>query len=434
MTDTRYAPKIHPDRRPDAVIATLDVAAPGNPALSEWAQAGLDAPDLYVMRHYRLGRIRQQLADRDFGGALLYDPLNIRYATDTSNMQVWCTHNAVRYLFVATDGPTVLFDFHGCGHLSDGFSTVTETRPATSWFYFGAGPEEQSRVKSWAAEIADLMRKHGGGNNRIAIDKCDQLGVEALAAEGLAPYSSQAFTEEARKIKHAEEIKAMRRAIHACESGMHEMWASLTPGMTENQLWSILHRENIARGGEWIETRLLASGPRTNPWFHECSDRVIEAGDIVAFDTDLIGPYGYCCDISRTWVAGADRPSNAQATLHATALEQIAFNIDLLEPGMGFQEFASKSYRLNDDYMPNRYSAIVHGVGLCDEYPSVAYPQDTRKGGYDGVFEPGMCVSFESYIGAVGGHEGVKLENQVLITETGVEILDMFPMNLVPEV
>ena len=433
MTDIRHEPKIHPDRRPDTVVETLDVARSGNPALLEWTLAGLDAPDIEVMRQYRLGRIRQQLAEHDFGGALLYDPLNIRYATDTTNMQVWCTHNAVRYLFVATEGPTVLFDFHGCGHLSAGFSTVTETRPATSWFYFGAGPEERNRVKTWAGEIADLMREHGGGNRRIAIDKCDQSGIAALVTERLEPHSSQAFTEDARKIKHPEEIKAIRRAIHACETGMREMWVALEPGLTENQLWSILHRENIARGGEWIETRLLASGPRTNPWFQECSDRVIEAGDIVGFDTDLIGPYGYCCDISRTWVAGA-RPSNAQAALHATAREQIAYNIDLLKPGMGFREFTEKSYQLDPSYLPNRYSCVLHGVGLCDEYPSVSYPQDMKTGGYDGVFEPGMCVCFESYVGAEGGREGVKLERQALITETGVELLDTFPTDLVPEV
>ncbi len=432
MTENRHEPKIHPERRPDAIIETMDVDRPGNPALREWARYGLDEPDLEAMRHYRLARLRSELARRDFGGAVLYDPLNIRYASDTSNMQIWCMHNAVRYLFMATEGPTVLFDFHGCGHLSYGFSTVTETRPAISWYYMGAGPEERARAVNWAAEIADLMRAHGGGNRRIALDRCDQLGIEALRAEGLEPHTSQAFTEEARKIKHAEEIKAMRRAIHACEAGMSEMWKALEPGITENQLWSILHRENIARGGEWIETRLLSSGTRTNPWFQECSDRPIEAGDIVSFDTDLIGPYGYCADISRAWVAGVERPSNAQAALHATAMEQIAFNIDLLKPGMGFKEFALKSYRLTDDYMPNRYSCIVHGVGLCDEYPSIAYPQDNKLGGYDGVFEPGMCVCFESYVGAFGGHEGLKLERQALITETGVETLDRFPMDMVP--
>ncbi len=430
-----HEPKIDPARRPihdrDGAVAVTD---PGNPALAEWAEAGLEAPDMDVVRHYRLGRIREQLKARDVAGCLLYDPLNIRYATDTSNMQVWCMHNAVRYCFVATEGPVVLFDFHGCTHLSSDFDTVDETRLATSWFYFGAGPEERERVKLWAAELADLVRAHGGGNRRLLIDKCDQLGIEALEAEGIVCESSQSFTELARAIKHPEEVKAMRRAVYTSEVGMWEMWRALEPGLTENQLWSILHKENIARGGEWIETRLLASGPRTNPWFQECSDRVIEAGDIVGFDTDLVGPYGYCADISRTWVAPGGRgPSNEQLSLMAMAEDQIAFNVDVFRPGMTFWEFRDAGYKLPDEYFPNRYSCMIHGVGLCDEYPSVAYPGDKKKGGYDGVFEPGMCICFESYIGREGGHEGVKLERQAVVTETGVELLDTFPVTLTPD-
>ena len=94
------------------------------------------------------------------------------------------------------------------------------------------------------------------------------------------------------------------------------MEAALKPGISENELWAELHRGNIARGGEWIETRLLSSGPRTNPWFQECSSRIIEAGDLVAFDTDLIGPYGFCADLSRTWLCGDGPPSDEQRDLY----------------------------------------------------------------------------------------------------------------------
>ena len=95
---------------------------------------------------------------------------------------------------------------------------------------------------------------------------------------------------------------------------MAEMQAALRPGISENELWAELHRGNIARGGEWIETRLLSSGPRTNPWFQECSSRTIEAGDLVAFDTDLIGPYGFCADLSRTWYCGMASPATNSET------------------------------------------------------------------------------------------------------------------------
>ncbi|HRC86810.1 MAG TPA: Xaa-Pro peptidase family protein, partial [Thermoanaerobaculia bacterium] len=391
---------------------------PGNPAQKEWAAAGLSEPDMAVVRRYRLDRLRAELRKGDYAGALLCDPMNIRYATDVANMQVWCLHNPTRYVFVATDGPVVLFDYKQAVHLSAGFDLVTETRPATAWFYMYAGSLDQERAscKAWAGEIAQLVRAHGGGNRRLAIDKCEQLGITMLAAEGVETVSTQEFCEEARKIKHPEEMKAMRRAVHTCEVGMAQMWHYLKPGVTENQLWAQLHEANIARGGEWIETRLLASGPRTNPWFHESSDRVIEAGDMVAFDTDLIGPYGYCSDISRSWVAPGKKPSNAQIALHSLALEQIAFNTDLLRPGSTIREFTERSFQLPEEYLPGRYGVVMHGVGLCDEYPSVYYRED-KAHTIDCTFEPGMVLCVESYVGSIHGGEGVKLENQVLITD-----------------
>ncbi|TIV89859.1 MAG: M24 family metallopeptidase, partial [Mesorhizobium sp.] len=83
------------------------------------------------------------------------------------------------------------------------------------------------------------------------------------------------------------------------------------------ELWSALHAENIARGGEWIETRILTSGPRTNPWMQEAGPRRIVSGDLVAFDTDMVGPYGMCADFSRTWHCGDGRPTDEQRRLHA---------------------------------------------------------------------------------------------------------------------
>ena len=151
---------------------------------------------------------------------------------------------------------------------------------------------------------------------------------------GISVGNGEAVMENARLIKSPDEILCMRRAIVACEAAMGEMEAALKPGISENELWAELHRGNIARGGEWIETRLLSSGPRTNPWFQECSSRIIEAGDLVAFDTDLIGPYGFCADLSRTWLCGDGRPSNEQRDLYRIAADQIAHNTALMKPGV----------------------------------------------------------------------------------------------------
>lgn len=398
-------------------------------AESEWLTAELAAPDLPAMRAYRLEQIRQQLRARDLAGIHLYDPLNIRYAIDCTNMQLWTTHNPARGLFIATEGPVVLFEFHNCEHLSDHTGMVDEIRSCAAWFYFEAGNRHEEFAANWANEIADLLREFGGRNLRCAFDQIDSHGVPHLQRAGVDVIYGEDLMEEARKIKSADEILCMRRSIHACESAMHEMENSLLPGMSENDLWSVLHAGNIRRGGEWIETRLLAAGPRTNPWFQESSANIIQAGDLLSFDTDLVGAYGFCCDISRTWLAGDTDATVEQRTLYQLAVEQIAYNTSLLRPGISFAQLSANARQLPPDCMPTRYGVLYHGVGLCDEYPSIRYAVDQAAHGYDGVLEEGMCVCVESYVGRHGGREGVKLEDQCLITNTGCETLSHYPLD-----
>ena len=128
-------------------------------------------------------------------------------------------------------------------------------------------------------------------------------------------------------------------------------------------------------------------------------------------------------------MVGDRRPTRAQATLLDLARDQIAHNIDLLRPGTSFVEYASKAYRLPDAYLPNRYADLVHGCGLGVEYPFVLYPEDADDGMYDGRFEANVIVCVESYVGALDGPEGVKLEEPVLITDDGPRVLSALPLD-----
>jgi len=204
------------------------------------------------------------------------------------------------------------------------------------------------------------------------------------------------------------------------------MYESSSPGKTENEIWAELHYENIRSGGEWIETRLLAAGERTNPWFQECSHHVAREGDIISFDTDMIGPYGYCADLSRSWTCGHTRMTSTQKQLYAAALEQINHNLSILKPGMSFREFNAKSWRIPERYRACRYSVALHGVGLADEYPAVPLHLDFARS-YEGQFEENMTVCVESLIGESNGRECIKLETQAVITPQGAVRLDTFP-------
>jgi len=376
------------------------------------------------MRHDRLARFRAELAKIDVAGALLCNPINIRYATDARNMAVWSLHSIARYAFVPTDGPVVLFEMGSTQHVTRGLSTIAEVRPSTPWTFMIAMDRVDEKCAQWADEIVDLVRKHGAGNRRLAVDRCDPLGIQLLSERKLAILDAQRPIETARAVKTADEIDSMKLVIEVCDEGVRRMRAALVPGITENQLWSILHETNIAHGGEWIECRLLTSGPRTNPWYQECGTRVIQAGDVVGFDTDMVGPLGYVADISRTWVCPGKPPSDRQRRLYEIAQEQIRYNVALLRSGVGFREFSERAWSIPERYVPQRYLSPVHGVGLVDEYPVVPYPQDFAEWGSDGVFVKNMVVSVESYIGELGGPDGIKLEEQVLITDN-----DAVPMS-----
>ena len=391
----------------------------------EYSQAPVD---LDVVRTYRLGRIREQLKMRDYAGIVLFDQINTRYATDATNMQIWCSHYETRCVFVPTEGPVILFDYADLPHLAEGLPTVDEYRTMPGFYYFTAGSHAEERAKKFGDQIADLVRKHGGGNRRLAVDRLSHLGTDALRAEGLEIFDGLPVTEEARAVKSPEELELMKAAIGVCEQAMHDMRDALVPGITENALWAKLHEANIRLGGEWIETRLLSSGPRTNPWFRECSMREIEAGDMVSFDTDLIGPYGYCSDISRSWLCGDGKPSDEQRRLYAAAHEQIRYNVAMLKPGMTFREVSQKAWPIPEEFLSNRYGSLIHGVGLADEYPSFKHWVDFEGKGYDGVIPEGMTLCVESFIGVAGGREGVKLEEQVLITDRGTDLLSSYPM------
>jgi len=240
--------------------------------------------------------------------------------------------------------------------------------------------------------------------------------------------ASQELAEKARSVKSPEEIDLMRWTIRVAESGMWRIHAASQPDVTENEIWAELHHENIRSGGEWFEARLLSSGPRTNPWYQEASDRVTAAGDMISFDTDMIGPYGYCADLGRSWTRGHVPMSATQRGLYRMALDQIQQNTEILRADMTFAEFNAKSWRIREENRPFRYSLAIRGVGLVDEWPVMPLHVDVDGsfGDLRGQFHEDMVVCVESLI-AAPGTESIKLETQVLITKDGPVRLDSFP-------
>jgi Xaa-Pro dipeptidase len=383
--------------------------------------------DPVALRRYRLERLRRLTAEAGLAAVLVTDPVNLRYATGTRNMQVWTLHNLCRYALVPAEGPVVIWELPSSAHLSRGLETLDEIRPSLAWDYMSVGPRGPEMARRLAAELADLVRRLGGGEMRLGIDRADLPLSEALAETQVQAVDAKGVLERARAIKSPEEVRSFVQSLRTTEAAIAELRAAARPGMSEQEALAVLLAGSIRRGGEYPETRLLTSGPRTNPWFQETAERVMEAGDLLSFDTDLIGPGGWYTDLSRSFVIGERKPTDSQRRLYDLARRQLATNIALLRPGVGFFELTEKAFQLPEDCRPNRYADIAHGCGLGVEYPLIWYAEDAEWGAYDGVLEAGMIVCVESYIGAVGGREGVKLEEPVLITEAGPMVLSATP-------
>ena len=383
--------------------------------------------DLKAVRLYRLGRVREQMAHFGVDAVILSDPINIRYTTGARNMQVFCQRNAPSRYLLLTAARSILFEFTGCLHLGQGLETIDEVRPAKTASFVATGPGIQAREKAWAIEMADLVKELAGKGATVGLERLNAGTAIALQDCGLRIVDAQQPVEMARSVKSSEEMKCVNASLRATETGVARLRDAIRPGMTENELWSVLHQSVIAQNADYCETRLLNAGARTNPWFQETSSNVIGENELIALDTDVVGCHGYYSDFSRTFHSGPGNPTEAQRELYKVAYEQVQNNMDILHAGMSFRDYAERAWDIPNKYYENRYYLSAHGCGMTGEYPYLYHKGDFPDAGYDGEIVAGMTICVESYIGAAGGCEGVKLEQQVLVTEKGIELLSRFP-------
>ncbi|WP_350333237.1 M24 family metallopeptidase [Coralliovum pocilloporae] len=404
---------------------TLEKAAKITPPMQLVDTEGMI--DVPRMRAYRLERVREQIKAHDFGAIVLLDPLSIRYAVGVRNCSLFQMHIQAGYLFIPAEGPVIYFDSEPGRVTGSQLETIDEIRSdilPLSYMFSGYRHEEWS--KRWAQQMLDLMDEHCPDNRRLGIERVGVMGTQAFDGLNVEIVDPAPVMAHARKIKSPEEILCMNQTIAVAEDGMTRMRDNLRAGMSETDLWSFMWQANIEGGGEWIDYRLLSSGQRTNPWQQEASSKMIRPGELVCFDCGMIGPWGYGADISRAFFCGPGKPSDYQKMLYTQALEEIRHNTELMQPGASFQEIIEKRYVQPEGLGDKPYPALAHGIGMADEYPVLYYPADEQFH-FDGHLEPGMVICVESYVGEMDGEQGVKLENQLLVTESGPITLSTYP-------
>lgn len=386
--------------------------------------------DVRRLRLDRIGRIQAELAKANLGGLLLFDPINVRYATGTRNFETFFLHLKGRHALVPREGKPVLF-----------MHSITETpvlgddvigRPAFNIASWRTAEFMTEATGRWADEMQDLLSELNIATEPIGVDRADVATIHALEKRGVTLEDGQIPLDLARSIKTQDELVLIKQACAIGDVALANVQAAIEPGITENDLYAVLASTNLKFGGERTDSKLLCAGGNTNPWLkREASDRLVLPGNLVTIDTDMAGPLGYFADISRTYLCGDGTPNEEQDDAYKRAYEFLQECLPLYRAGTSFQEIAEKSPEVPDEYKENRYTILAHGDGMSDEYPAIFFPDrsDTGLGNYPGQLEENMVISVESSWGRVSGLEQVKLEEQIIVTKNGPEVISQAPFD-----
>ena len=375
--------------------------------------------DEAALRGERLARLQAAMAAHGLEACLLFSEPNVRYATGAITMPIWSMSTFTRCAVVPADGPPILFEHPNSMHRVEG----VDVRPMHAWEFYDDAVTHADR---FASEAVAALRELGVRAGPVAIDRLGAPGFLALQRAGLTLVDSSPATQEAREVKTAQEIALFRLNGPLVVDGLGEFEAAIAPRVTERELFAVYAGGVLKRGAEYLATNTVCSGPNTNPWRAEATDRMLAAGDLVYIDTDTVGIGGCFFCVSRTFVCGDVPPTPAQRSTYDAAFEWVQAMKALVRPGVMCAELADAAPIVPEKYRAQRYEVMVHSVGLEEESPSVCHPQDVQSNP-DRSLQPGMVLVVETYMGEVGAAHGVKLGDVVLVTDGGAEVLAPYP-------
>jgi Xaa-Pro dipeptidase len=376
--------------------------------------------DLELLRDERLARLQASMRAHDLEACLLFSEPNTRYATGVTAMPIWSMSTFTRCAVVPVEGTPILFEHPNSVHRSR--ERALDVRPMKGWeFYDDPG----SVAQAFAREAVSALRELGVSGDRVGVDRLGTPGFLALQAEGLTMVDSAPATQEAREVKTSQEVTLFRQNGAIVSETLAEFEAAIAPGVTERDLFTVLASGMIGHGAEYMATNTVCSGPNTNPWRAESTDRALEPGDLVYVDTDTVGIEGIFFCVSRTFVTPGAEPNAEERATYQAAHEWVLGMTELVRPGITCAELAAAAPKIPERFIPQRYECMIHSVGLEEESPSVCHPQDVQSNP-DRVIQENMALVVECYMGEIGANHGVKLGDEVLVTSSGTEVLAAF--------
>ena len=379
------------------------------------------------LRRERLARAKAQLEASELGGLLCFDMYNIRYITST-NIGEWARDKLSRFCLLPRGDEPIMWDFGSaakhhelyCPWMGGGRS-----RAGISLLR-GAVAPEAGRAEDVARKIKRELEMRGLAKAPLGVDVIELPIYAALQKEGIAVVDGQQLMQAARRIKTGDEIVLMNTAAMMVDATYEKLYRAMRPGVRENEMVALAAHTLYSMGSEDVEGVNAIAGERCSPHPHIFSDRVLRPGDPAYYD--IIHSYmGYRTCYYRSFAVGSASPALVDA--YKRCREYLDVAIAMMKPGITTADIASMWPRAQEFGFPDEEACFGlqygHGVGLSVwEQPVISRLVSLD---HPVTIEAGMVIALETFWPASDGWSAARIEEEVLVTETGHEVITRFP-------
>lgn len=385
--------------------------------------------DFDRLRKERTEKAKEQLKNHNLGALLCFDPFNIRYITSTYP-PMWSKDKMTRYCVLPKDADPILFEVGSLAlarrepHAAPWLGS--RVRQAISWGR-GAVPTEVKAVESCVEDVKSILTDYGVADEPLGVDILDVPLMKAIQGAKIEIADGQSTMLEARLVKTEDEIELLKLSAMMVDAAYDKVVRTIRPGVRENELVAIVNHTLYSMGSDEVEAVDVGSGPRTNPIHHDFSDRAIRPGDLVFLDIQH-SFCGYRTCYYRTFVCG--KPTQEQKDLYRECLDWLQASIKVVRPGITTADIAKcwpepevLGYSTEQEALANQWG---HGLGLgLWELPCIS-----RAFSLDHPYpiKENMVFALETYAGPKGGKCGVRIEEEVVVTDTGHEVITKYPV------
>jgi Xaa-Pro dipeptidase len=390
--------------------------------------------DLARLREQRLARLKEFLERSDLGSLLTFDFHNMRYMTST-HIGTWAMDKLIRFALLPRGGEPVVWDFGSAARHHqlynpwlDGRTDEPERGRARAGISTlrGAFHPQAGIAEGVAAKLRRELDQHGLAGEPVGVDVAELPVLAALRDAGLDVVDGQQVFLEARRIKSPDEITLLTTACALVDAAYDELYRFLRPGVRENECVGLVAKVLYDLGSEHVEGVNAISGERCSPHPHVYSDRILRPGDPAFFDI-LHSFNGYRTCYYRTFAVGS--ASVAMRDAYRRCRDYMDEAIALVKPGATTADIVSVWPRAEEFGFANEEAAFAlqygHGVGLSiwekpifSRLVSLDHPE---------VLEEGMLFALETYWPAADGWSAARIEEEVVVTADGCEIITKFP-------